>query len=230
MADVYKAPSPSRPAQENNHHLVDTKVIIKELKDRLKNKKSRMGLFIVAPKNENFNVKQSKETIILFLRHHWFTTLHWFGATIVFLILPIFIKPLLSSMFYYYNGRFIDVAVMFWFLFTLTYFIRNFLDWYYDVYFITDERIVDINFKNMMSKQIADTRIERVQDISLSQQGFFESIFNYGDVLVQTAAEQSLFRFRSISNPKEVLRTLQELIVQEEEEMEQGQILRRNNV
>ncbi len=197
---------------------VETKSIIKKLRRRVKDKKAPLGIFLVAPHEEDFDVKEEEETIVLFLRHHWFTTIKWFIVTLIFLFLPAVIKPLLPVEFFVYDGKLVNGAILFWYLFTLTYFIRNFLDWYYDVYFITDERVVDINFRNMLSRQISDTRIERIQDISLSQQGFFESLFNYGDVLVQTAAEKSLFKFRSIPNPRDVLEVLQDLIAQEEEE------------
>ncbi len=208
-----------RPAKEEKKNKpVETTHIIKELKKEVRDKTAPLGILLVAPKEENFNVRDEEETIVLFLRHHWFTTLRWFIITLFFLILPALIKPLIPVEFYIYEGKVVTSVILLWYIFTLTYFLRNFLDWYYDVYFITDERIVDINFKNMMSKQISDAMIERIQDISLSQQGFWQSIFNYGDVLVQTAAEQSLFKFRSVPNPRDVLKVLQSLITQEEEE------------
>ncbi len=203
---------------EGKNKPIETESIIKDLRRRAKDKRIPLGIFLIAPHQENFNVKGQEETIVLFLRHHWFTTLRWFVVTLIFLFLPAVVKPLLPLEFFVYGGKMINSAILFWYLFTLTYFIRNFFDWYYDVYFITDERIVDINFKNMMSRQISDTMIERIQDISLSQQGFFESIFNYGDVLVQTAAEQNLFKFHNVPNPRDVLKVLQALITQEEEE------------
>ena len=201
---------------------VSTNHIIKKLKKTVPEKKTPLGLFLIAPPDEGFEIQEPQEKIILFLRPHWFTTLRWFFVTLLFLILPAVIKPLLPLFFFEWSPRFIDAATILWYLFVLTYFLRNFLSWYYDVYFITDERVVSIEFKNMMAKQISDTKIDRIQDISFSQKGFFQSTLDYGDVLIQTAAEQNLFIFKNVPKPRNVTEVLQTLVAQEEAEFYHG--------
>ncbi len=201
---------------------ISTDAIIKELKKTTSENKAPIGLFLIAPPDEGFETQEDQEKIILFLRPHWFTTLRWLFLTIIFLFLPAVIKPLIPTALFDWGGKYIDAATILWYLFTLTYFLRSFLSWYYDVYFVTDERIVSIEFKNMMSKQISDTKIDRIQDLSLSQKGFFQSILNYGDVLIQTAAEQNLFVFKNVPKPKNVVTVLQKLIAQEESEFYHG--------
>jgi len=208
--------SGSRPTHSLGH--LDTSRIIKDLKKEVSEKRLPINLFLIGPPDEGFETQEREEKIVLFLRPHWAVTVKWLALTLLFVLLPPLVSPTLSPIVYDLLGRFWGGMLILWYLFALTYFIRSFLSWYYDVYFVTDERIVSIEFKNMMSKQISDTKIDRIQDISLSQTGFFQSILNYGDVLVQTAAEQTLFVFNSVPNPKQVIEVLQKLILQEEEE------------
>ncbi len=201
---------------------VSTDYIIKQLKKTVSEKKLPVGLFLIAPPHESFEIQEPQEKIILFLRPHWFTTLRWFFITLILLILPAIIKPLPPPFFFTWGARFIDAATILWYLFVLTYFLRSFLSWYYDVYFVTDERVISIDFKNMMAKRVSDTKIDRIQDISFSQRGFFQSTLDYGDVLIQTAAEQNLFVFKNVPKPKYITEVLQTLIAQEEAEFYHG--------
>ncbi|NOY14989.1 MAG: PH domain-containing protein [bacterium] len=226
MPDIYTARemAKKRPKSTNKPDIprrIQTEDIIKELKKNIPEKKAPLEIFLIAPRHEGFEIQEEQEKIILFLRPHWFTTLRWLFLTLVFLITPAIIKPILPAVFFDWGDKLVDAATILWYLFTLTYFLRNFLSWYYDVYFVTDERVVSIDFKNMMSKQISDTKIDRIQDISLSQKGFFQSTLDYGDVLIQTAAEKPLFTFKAVPSPKSVVEVVQKLILQEEAEFYQ---------
>lgn len=46
------------------------------------------------------------------------------------------------------------------------------------------------------------------------------SLFDYGDVVVQTAAKEAMFEFGSVPHPEEVVRIINELMVKEGDEKE----------
>ena len=40
-----------------------------------------------------------------------------------------------------------------WYLISIAYFIESFLTWFFNVYFVTDERIIDVDFYNLIYKK-----------------------------------------------------------------------------
>jgi len=107
-----------------------------------------------------------------------------------------------------------------WYSALLFYVIQNFVLWFYNVYIVTNERLVDVDFFGLMYKNINVTQIEKLQDVNYSQRGIFSSFFNYGDVVVQTSSEQrsddrserSAFTFNAVANPDLVVKIISELM------------------
>jgi len=109
-------------------------------------------------------------------------------------------------------------GILFWYMITLAYALESFLSWYFDVYIITDERVIDIEFRNLLDKKFAEAKISMIQDVSSRVAGISQTMFNYGDVRVQTAAEIPELCFEKVSNPDKVIKVLQ--MMREEEELE----------
>ena len=97
------------------------------------------------------------------------------------------------------NFRFVFVLV--WYLVSTAYILESFLTWFFNVYIVTDERIIDIDFYNLIYKEVSDANIDRIQDVTYKMGGVIRTLFNYGDVLIQTASEVPNFVFKAIPNP-----------------------------
>lgn len=101
-------------------------------------------------------------------------------------------------------------APIFFFLensFLLFLWVTLFLIWIdvsFDVWIITEERIVNIEQKGLFTRRVSELRFHTIQDVTSEVNGVLPSILNYGDVLVQTAGENPRFIFRNIPNPIEV--------------------------
>ncbi len=81
-------------------------------------------------------------------------------------------------------------------------------DWANDEYIVTDERIIDIEKRPMFfSEQRREAPLGMIQNISLRMPNLLAAVFNYGDVIVQTAGSES-FTFERISNPSDVQREI----------------------
>jgi uncharacterized membrane protein YdbT with pleckstrin-like domain len=96
-------------------------------------------------------------------------------------------------------------------LFVLLLFYSAFMDWYLDIWVVTDERIVDVNQSGVFAREIAELRHDKIQDVSVEQKGFFATVFGYGRIHVQTAGESTKFEFAGIPKPNEVARHILEL-------------------
>lgn len=117
---------------------------------------------------------------------------------VLFIILLFGGFNLLSSLFFY------SLAVLglsAYYLFIWLFFFFNFIDYYLDVWIITNERIIDVQQKGFFSRIISEQRLSRVQDVSSEVHGFFPTILKYGDVHIQTAGETQRFLFSEIPNP-----------------------------
>ena len=56
--------------------------------------------------------------------------------------------------------RFQLIALLGWFLIVLGYVLEVFLSWFYNVYIITDERIIDVDFTSLLSKDISYAKLK----------------------------------------------------------------------
>jgi hypothetical protein len=169
--------------------------------------------FSLYPDNVDFETREDKEKIILMLRSHPITNVKWILMTFILLT-----GPMLLGLFKVYSllptlpTGFPLVISLAWYLVTAAYAIENFLDWYFDVYFVTNQRVIDVDFFNLIDKRVSDAEIGRIQDVSYSTSGVAGTMLNYGSVFIQTAAEVSEFEFEAVPNPDKVAKILDDLM------------------
>lgn len=163
---------------------------------------------LVMPKVLNFVEKDDNETILLALRSHWFTNVSWIIVFLFMLTVPSLLRFIPSFGF----GPSLQFVLMFaWYLVAFAYAFEQFLSWYFDLYIITDHRVVDIDFNNLLDKKFSEADLGRIQDVTSRVSGVSQTLFNYGTVLIQTAAEQNEIVFEKVPNPDKVTKILQEL-------------------
>jgi uncharacterized membrane protein YdbT with pleckstrin-like domain len=128
--------------------------------------------------------------------------------------------PLLSFM----PDNFQFVAVLTWYLVAIAYTFESFLDWFFSVYIITDERIFDVDFVNLIYREISEANLDQIQEVTTKMGGVVRTLFDYGDVLIQTASEKPNIEFDAVPHPDQVAKILRELRVEEEEEKMEGRV------
>lgn len=89
-------------------------------------------------------------------------------------------------------------------LFVCLFFFFSFIDYYLDIWVITDERIIDVRQEGFFSRVVAELKLSQIQDITSELHGFFQFIFKYGNVHVQTAGKAPRFVFNEISHPEKI--------------------------
>lgn len=175
--------------------------------------------FLVRPKRVNFETQEEKEEVILLLRQHWVTNLFWIFLCLLMIVFPLVFWGLgLKGAIDFLPGRFLLAGAMFWYVLVYSFFLVKFLSWYFNVYIVTDERVVDVDFYNLLYKQVSSTRIAKIQDVTYRVTGAFASFFNYGDVYIQTAGAEINFEFMRVPKPAVVARTIAEMMEKEEGE------------
>ena len=130
-------------------------------------------------------------------------------VSLILFLIPSFFHfvPLLNTL--PINYQF--VIILSWYLVAVAYSFENFLGWYFNVYIVTDHRVIDIDFINLLTKKFAEADLSKIQDVTSEVSGVSQTMLNYGSVLIQTAAEINEITFQKIPNPEKVVKILQEL-------------------
>lgn len=181
-----------------------------------------LSSFLARPKVFSFQEKEDEEEIIVVLRQHWFTNVSWILTAILMAFLPLLLGIIPLFSFLPYNYQF--VAIVFWYLIVFMFAFEKFLTWYFNVYIITDERIIDIDFYNLLDKKFSEAKLSMIQDVTSRVSGLSQTIFNYGNVLIQTAAEITEICFEKVPDPPRVIKILQQLRQEEELEAIEGRV------
>jgi len=182
-----------------------------------------LSSFLILPnKNVHFETQEPEEEILMILRAHWITNIPWVLLTIILFFSPFLLRffPLLVS----FPVRFQLIFVIVWYMILTMYVFERFLSWFFNMTIITDERIIDVDFLNLTTKKVSDADIDKIQDVSFTNAGAIGAIFNYGDVLAQTAAEIVEFVFERVPNPAGVANILQRLRTEEKVEAIEGRV------
>jgi membrane protein YdbS with pleckstrin-like domain len=69
---------------------------------------------------------------------------------------------------------------------------------------VTNKRIIDIDFYGLIYKEITSAKLEKIEDITVKSGGFFASIFNYGNIFIQTAGTEVNIEFFNVPSPNKV--------------------------
>jgi len=177
---------------------------------------------VTLPEKVKFETQEKEEKIILLLRRHWITNVPWLILSVLMISAPFFALRLPGSNFLPNNYRLI--IIMMWYLFFLSFVYEKFLSWFFNVFIITDERIIDVDFYSLVYREITQAKIDKIQDISYRGGGLLRSVFDYGDVDIQTAGEQQQISFESVAHPNRVVKALNKLIIEEEKEKFEGRV------
>lgn len=229
MPDIFVAKKESLPAP-NSHIEPDFQTSIEE--DKFKkgaakhvlpgHKHNPFSAFCYFPDRVNFETKQSGEKIVLLVRRHFITNIRWIFISLIMISAPYVLNffPILTFL----PNNYQLIAILGWYLITLAFILEEFLTWFFDANILTDERIVDIEFSNLIYKQVSDTKIDKVQDVHYKTGGVIRTLFNYGDVHIQTASEVPTFNFLAVPKPDQIAKILQDLMLEEEQEKLEGRV------
>ncbi len=174
-------------------------------------KKQYTTLFECYKKSFNkVDINSQEGEVVLYVFHkHWFVNFHWILISSFLFIFPAFILPLLDSN--YFNIKYKIAITAFWYLFLGIYVFESFLDWFFDSYVITTNRVICIDFTNYINKKISEANICNIQDISTRISGVSQTFLDYGTVRIQTASAKEMIIFQNISHPEDIAQIIDKL-------------------
>lgn len=76
-------------------------------------------------------------------------------------------------------------------------------DWRNDIYELTDENVLDLERAPFRIKERSvATTLDRIQNVSYSKPHFWNNLFNYGDLIIETAGGEGRLVFQQVTNPQ----------------------------
>lgn len=222
MTDIFVNPLLKSSKKAGKKKQAKTAKIREEVYRILRKAPAPASAFVARPKDIAFETQIEKEEIVLLLRRHPITNFGWIFIAFLMCLAPFALRffPVVEFL----PPRFQFIALLMWYLLTVAFILEQFLGWYFNVYIITDERLVDVDFVSLIYKEISDAAIDKIQDVSFKMGGIFGTMFNYGTVYVQTAAEKPRFEFEKVPNPALVAKILEKLRMEEEQEKLEGRV------
>lgn len=70
-----------------------------------------------------------------------------------------------------------------------------------DVIIVTSEKIAQVLYITIFNRKISQLSIGDVQDVTVTQNGILPRIFRYGTIVIETAGEQSNYKFTYVPDP-----------------------------
>lgn len=160
--------------------------------------------YIVRPQDCQFEGQDPDEKILLLLRAHPITNLPWIFFSIFVFFIPFFI-PFVALLLRFdlslIPQTFQLIFLVINYLFVLTIVFEGFLNWYFNATLITNEKVVDIDFEHLLYKAVDLAPLVKIEEADSVTAGILGTIFNFGDVRVQTAGATVAIEMKKIPKP-----------------------------
>lgn len=163
---------------------------------------------------QNFPGKREDEKIIMVIRKHYIVYVRIFFIFLVTSVIPATVFLFFWSNSYdFLTSSFIGatgyIGAGFFILFSLAIFLVAWLNEEFDIFILTDQRLVDITQVNFFKRTVAATQLRNIEDTVTDVHGIFPTMLNYGNLDVQTAAgNASDFFMDHVPDPVEAARVI----------------------
>ncbi len=165
-----------------------------------------------------------QEQIEAIVRKHWAGFLGTIGITLAMALLPliVFIVGPIALPNAFDNVRVIVLLVSSsFYLFLFTFLFGAWLEYYYDIIFITNERIINVAQQGLLAREVSELGLAQIEDVSVRMEGFLRSLFNYGLLIIETAGKgtadniatglDGYFTISEVPDPNRIARLVIEL-------------------
>lgn len=166
---------------------------------------SDWGGLLLRPDKVSFETQNADEQIYILMRRHWVTNVGWIFNAALYATLPFIIALVLTvlsiNLFGVLGIRLTTLIGAAYYSVLLTYTVKHIVDWYFNMFIVTNERVLDYDFVTFTSRQVVESALENIGDVKEKSIGFLADFFNFGNVEVFSDAERNIIIFNSIPKP-----------------------------
>lgn len=215
--------SPETDSQPSSHHHPNRGRHVDEYSQVMRSfqpTSNPLTAFVPKPLQTRFATQDREEQLILLLRRHPITQVVWILVAIIAALVPVFLNP--GYYLSFLPGGYVLAIIVTWYLAVLSFVFQSFLSWYYNVYIITDERVIDVDFISLLYRNITSAKLNNIEDVTATAGGALQTVFDYGKVTVQTAGAKPEIEFDDVPRPNTIVQLFNELLLEEEQETIEG--------
>lgn len=205
------APAPNAAVQPRTYTQAELAVIRQKLQNSEIEKiipsrrSSIFGTIVIRPAHATFGTQNPGEKVYVLVRRHWIANVGWVFRSALYIFIPFIVAwllPIVSKFLNITNNPIPDktwlILAFAFYSVLLTNIIRNFVEWYYDILIVTNERILDYEFSPFSGYSIKEAALENIQDIKEILKDFWGGIFRYGDIEAKTASDRGKLNFEQV--------------------------------
>jgi len=163
-----------------------------------------LGMINTYPKNATFATQNKDEQVVMVVRKHIFRNASWMFSAAVAFLTPLLISFLISfwdtnfnqdlfltsDIMQSINSPMLSALLLFYYGFVVTYVYFSFIHWFYNVFIITNDRYISIDFDILHGRTIVDIPLSDIIDVSEKVLGFLPTIIGYGNIEFKTLSEK----------------------------------------
>lgn len=162
-----------------------------------------------------FETQEKSEKVILIVRLHWSVLILPFvygtlATAVIVGFAYLALQNGFSSASIPFAGLIFRAVLSLSFLFGTFYIFSSWLTRYLNVFILTNEHIVDIKQIAFFSRKISTLALDSIEDVAIQKKGLLPSLFDFGDIMIQTAGELPNFVLKRIADPEGIQRAIME--------------------
>ena len=158
--------------------------------------------------------KEEGDKVVLFVRKHW---VKYLVVSIVSILL--FSIPVIGIIVYLLNKSEIDpmsieiitASVGVYLLVVMALILEAFVDFYLDMFIITEDRVVFVRQNGMFNQQIDEAHLSDISEVGVDVKGFINSIVGCGDVIVHMGNDEAILTIDDVQNAEKIAREIMRL-------------------
>ncbi len=138
---------------------------------------------------EDFPGQNTGEKTIKTFRKNPLTLTKRILKFLIFLVVSIFFLTYISQLeILSFAASYINIAALAGVVFSFSYGFYVWMTWYYDVYILTSERIIEARQKGFFSREVKEIDLHKIQDITYNVSGFIATIIGLGNVHIKSVS------------------------------------------
>jgi membrane protein YdbS with pleckstrin-like domain len=167
----------------------------------------------IFPQNIRFDRKEKEEEIIMIVRKHWIAYMPHAILAIAVLIIAIALliissnAPDIYGKSTTYLGLFVASLVV-----SMNILVTALIQWYYNISIITDKRILSLKVTGIFDHSYTEILWRKIQDVSHDSVGVLSSVFDIGNIYLDTAGEGVDLTLKLVSEPRNIQETINNLV------------------
>jgi hypothetical protein len=177
-------------------------MLLQEDQHVVRHHKQRVGRGLkIEPTNMTFATQNKGEKIFVYLRRHWIENLGWMIKNFFYAFIPFviyFVLDFLEIDIRFLGVNEISVFLIAFYSVLITNIYRDFFDWFFDIYIITNERVLNYQFKPLANYSVKEGMLQGIDSIEETAGGIISDLFGYGDLIMTIEGPSDEFRFKRI--------------------------------